>query len=116
MKRTASKNSGETLIETIVAFAIVLLILAAASAAAVGSIRLSGRAIKVSAALETACAIVETDSGDDAGEGTLAVIFTGTDVPETLGDVQPIAVQYKKTGEDTGSLWYFVTKGGDGND
>lgn len=59
-------TKGETLVETIISFALILLVLTTVTAMVQVSIRLTGRAAERAAALELACAAIE----DGAGTGT----------------------------------------------
>jgi len=64
---------GETLVETIVAFALLLLLLGVVGTVVGASVRLNNRAQADAEALENACALIETGGGEARGSGTLAV-------------------------------------------
>jgi hypothetical protein len=71
MKRKTRRyhTKGETLVETIISFALVLLILTTVTAIVQVGIRLNGRAAERAAALELACAAVEDGEEKDAPLG-----------------------------------------------
>lgn len=105
MKRKKRINrSGETLVESIVAFGVLLLMLLTATAAALGAIRLNNHAIDTSIALEAASALVEEDGGAITGTGSLTITFAGAKplLPEQSAE---IAI---KSAEP---LWYFSIGG-----
>lgn len=107
MKTERKKNnSGETLVESIIAFAVLLLILAAATAAMLGAIRLNKRAITVSRTLEEACSAVEIDAGAAVADAELTLMFDAS-APESFSGLGPIAVDFKSADP----LWYFSPKG-----
>ena len=64
---------GETLVETIVSFALLLLLLGIVGTVVAASIRLNNRAQAGAESLENACALIETGGGEAQGGGTLAV-------------------------------------------
>lgn len=64
---------GETLVETIVSFALLLLLLGIVGTVVAASIRLNNRAQAVAESLENACALIETGGGEARGSGALAV-------------------------------------------
>lgn len=68
-QRRKYHTKGETLVETIISFALVLLILTTVTAMVQVGIRLNERAAARAAALELACGAVEDGEGRDAPLG-----------------------------------------------
>lgn len=68
MKQGMQKRhaKGETLVETIISFALILLLLTTVTAMVQVSIRLGSRAAERAADLELACAAIEDGAGTDA--------------------------------------------------
>lgn len=64
---------GETLVEAIVAFALLLLLLGVVGTVVAASVRLNNRAQTDAEALENACALIETGGGGAQGSGALTV-------------------------------------------
>ena len=87
MRKTNGNNRGETLIETIVAFSVALVMLTMLAAVMQGAGRINGFAAQRAAILEQDCTRVEQNAGvygTDAGSDTLTLTPTDPLVPEEI--------------------------------
>ena len=89
---------GETLVETIVAFALLLMLLGIVGTVVAASGRLNNRAQAGAEALENACALIETGGGEKQGSGALAVSIAASQNGLVLATDISIPVEVRSAG------------------
>lgn len=96
-----NNTRGETLVETIVSFSVILLLLFTITSIIRSAISMHNAAQASSAALELTCTEIESDHGSLLGTGTLHIVFPVSD--PAMPDVD---VEFNIKQQD--QLFYFT--------
>lgn len=110
------RRKGETLVETIVSFGIIMIMLALVGTVIVASINMTARAALVTGRLEEAAKSVEEDGGSVEG-GARMIVSRVAEGGVIMPNPVYINVEIKQSADDEHMLRYFVAAaqpGGEG--
>jgi type II secretory pathway pseudopilin PulG len=107
------KKGGETLVETIVSFSVIMVMLALVGTVIMSAIRMTAHAAEVTGKLEAAALSVEQDEGGVLGKAQMVVSQLsegGTLLPNPIY----LEIDVKESGDEGHLLRYFVSGSGGG--